>query len=89
MASEDPQKMIRVVVFSGRDEDWNRWSKTFLAIEMARGLQEVIKLDDPDEPQELKDNDKVYSDLMLACQQDVVFGIVDDSVSETYPEGDA
>ena len=89
MTDENPQKTIRVVVFSGKEEDWNRWSKTFLAMETARGLREVIKPDEPEELQELKDNDRVYSDLMLACQEDVVFGIVDDSVTEAYPDGDA
>lgn len=85
----DPQKTIRIVTFSGKVADWNRWSKTFLAMETARGLREVLKPTDAAKDQGSGDNEKVYSDLMLACQEDVVFGIVDEASSDKFPDGDA
>ena len=70
----DAFRTIRALPFSGKEEDWNRWSKTFLSTATSRGYQEVLKptnekmLDDPDK----KIN--AYIDLMLACQDDVTFG---------------
>ena len=40
-------KTIRIIPFSGKDEDWNRWSKTFLATALAKGYKEVIKPTEP------------------------------------------
>ena len=31
----------------------------------------------------------LFNDLMLAMTEDVSFGLVDEAVSSTYPEGDA
>ena len=89
MSSGDPQKTICVITFSGKDEDWNRWSKMFLAMETARGLREVLHPSKPEEKQDKKANEKVYSDLLLACQEDVVFGVIDESTSKEFPDGDA
>ena len=89
MSEDDTLKTIRIVAFSGKPEDWNRWSKTFLAVTTARGMREVIKPTKPEEDQDEDQNDRVYSELMLACRDDVTFGIIEESISENFPEGDA
>ncbi|MFM8622588.1 MAG: hypothetical protein ACKOB3_04330, partial [Holophagaceae bacterium] len=84
-------KAIRVIPFSGKSTDWNRWSKTFLANQTAKGNREVILPTNPGAPA-AADPDKntvVYNDLILSCQEDIIFGIVDESVSATFPDGDA
>ena len=39
----DAFKTIRVLPFSGKEEDWNRWSKTFLSTVTSRVYLEVPK----------------------------------------------
>ena len=82
-------KTIRFIPFSGKTEDWNRWSKTFLATATAKGYREVIKPNDPSTKAEPDLNIQVYNDLILSCQDDITFGIVDESISSDFPEGDA
>ena len=82
-------KTIRVIPFSGKEADWNRWSKTFMATATVKGYRDVLVPIDPDTEAELEDNIQVYNYLILSCQEDIAFGIVDESVSETFPDGDA
>ena len=82
-------KTIRVIPFSGKEADWNRWSKTFMATATVKGYRDVLVPIDPDTEAELEDNIQAYNDLILSCQEDIAFGIVDESVSETFPDGDA
>jgi hypothetical protein len=82
-------KTIRVIPFSGKEADWNRWSKTFMATATVKGYRDVLVPIDPDTEAELEDNIQAYNDLILSCQEDITFGIVDESVSETFPDGDA
>ena len=82
-------KTIRILPFSGKEEDWNRWSKTFLATASAKGYKEVIMPADPNTQAAADLNTQAYSDLVLSCQEDVSFGIIDESVSTTFPHGDA
>jgi len=78
-------KTIRVIPFSGKDEDWNRWSKTFMATATAKGYREVLVPLIPDEDASLEDNIQAYNDLILSCQEDISFGIIDESVSKNFP----
>ena len=82
-------KSIRIIPFSGKSEDWNRWSKTFLATATAKGYREVLKPSDPAKKADPELNVQVYNDLILSCQEDVTFGIIDESVSTDFPNGDA
>ena len=82
-------KTIRVIPFSGKSEDWNRWSKTFLATATVKGYREVLKPSDPTKKADPELNVLVYNDLILSCQEDIIFGIVDESVSTDFPDGDA
>ena len=57
--------------------------------ETSRGYQEVLK---PTNEKVLADagkNINAYSNLMLACQDNVTFGIIEESVSTVFPDGDA
>ena len=61
----------------------------FLSRATSRGYREVLK---PTNEKVLADEDKdinAYSNLMLACQDDVTFGIIEESVSMDFPDGDA
>ena len=82
-------KTIRIIPFSGKEEDWNRWSKTFIATATVKGYKDVLVPIDPETDAELSDNILAYNDLILSCQEDISFGIIDESVSETFPDGDA
>jgi hypothetical protein len=82
-------RTIRIIPFSGKEEDWNRWSKTFMAAATVRGYRDVLVPIDPDEDAALEDNNLAYNDLILSCQEDIAFGIVDESVSVAFPDGDA
>lgn len=85
----DTIKTIRIIPFSGKEEDWNRWSKTFLATATAKGYREVLKPADEDADADEDLNIQAYNDLILSCQEEISFGIIDESISETFPDGDA
>ncbi len=78
-------KIIRIIPFSSKAEDWNRWLKTFLATATAKGYKEVLKLRDP----AADFNNKVYNHLILVCQEDITSGIVDESISSKFSDRDA
>jgi len=82
-------KTIRIIPFSGKEEDWNWWSKTFMATATVKGYKDVLVPIDPETPAELDDNNLAYNDLILSCQEDISFGIIEESVSTTFPNGDA
>ena len=58
-------KSIRIIPFSGKSEDWNRWSKTFLATATAKGYREVLKPSDPALKADPELNVQVYNDLVV------------------------
>jgi len=82
-------KTIRIIPFSGKDEDWNRWSKTFLATARAKGYREVLVPADPADDADEDLNIQAYNDLILSCQEEISFGIIDESISDAFPDGDA
>ena len=82
-------RSIRILPFSGKTEDWNRWSKTFLATATAKGYRQVLKPSDPTIKADSDLNIQVYNDLILSCQEEITFGIVDESISADFPDGDA
>ena len=97
--------MIRVLQFSGKESEWNMWSKKFLATARKRGYKSILenkeKLPDASEDIDVSTaeglaktkvreaNENAYTDLMLACVDDISFGIVEMSVTVEQPEGDA
>ena len=85
----DNWKSTKILPFSGKQQDWNKWSKTFLSAASARGYQEVIKPRDPTTTADEDKNVRAYSDLMFSCEDEISFAIVEDSISRDFPEGDA
>ena len=82
-------KTIRVLAFSGQEEDWNKWSKTFLATSTVKGYREALKPTKPQVDAVEDKNVRAYSNLLLSCEDDVIFGIIEESISNKFPEGDA
>jgi hypothetical protein len=83
--------------FSGKYEDWNRWSKTFLSKARLRGYKDMLTgthpQPDPSNPMAKKEyqvlNKLGYTELMPSFQEEVCFNLIDTAKSETYPNGDA
>ena len=88
-SDNEPSKSVRIIQFSGDQDDWNRWSKQFLAAATTRGYREVLKPSDPTKKADATQNTHAYSELLLASSEDVCFGIVKESVSNDFPDGDA
>ena len=85
---------IKLTNFSGNQKKLERWSKKFLAKARLRGCRQVIlgyEMVDKDgrnfEQVKLK-NDLAYAELMICCENDLCFSIVDNNVTELFPEGD-
>jgi hypothetical protein len=86
----------KISEFNGKPENWNKWSKPFLAKASLRGYKRIIQNqepypaeDDMKSWQELKiRNDLGYAELLLSCQDDVCFNIIDNAKSVKFPEGD-
>ncbi len=85
----DTMKTVNIVPFSGKKEDWLCWSKTFLAASTVRGYCEVIKPIDESAEIDATKNIQAYSDLMMSCEDKVSFGVIVESISTTFPDGDA
>lgn len=65
-------KNIQMIPFSGKREDWNQWSKMFLVTD--ENIAANSKL-----------NIQVYSYLMMSCEDEVSFAVIDESVSTNFP----
>ena len=95
-------KAIRIIAFSGKQEDWQKWKRQFTAVATGRGykailygnevpLAEDVVLDpaaDMDWIQIRNSNTQAYGDLVLACTDDVSFEIIDGSTTDELPSGD-
>ena len=86
---------LKLSMFSGNAKDWEHWSKTFLAKLNLRGYKDMIlgteetKKDKPSY-QELKTlNNLAHAKLLVSCESDLCFGIIENSKSEKFPDGDA
>jgi hypothetical protein len=80
--------------FNGKTEHWYTWSKTFLCRASLRGYKKIILNKQGYESDWAKNeweilNDLAYSELMIACQDDMCSGIIDGSRSAMFPDGDA
>ena len=87
------EKLIRIVAFTGKRNDWRQWSKKFLAVAEKREYRSILEVN-PDKLDikinaKKKMNSLAYNDLLLAMTEDVSFGLIDEATRSTYPEGDA
>ena len=87
------EKSIRIIPFSGKRNDWRVWSRKFLAVAEKRGYKKVLTKsleltsNSTDEEKQLGVN--AYNDLLLAMNESISFGLVDESKSAVCPDGDA
>ena len=98
--SDEGDKAIRVIPFDGEQKSWRMWSRKFLARADLRGYKGLLLgLEKPPKHDELTtDKEKIklraynklaYGELLLACQDEVSFGAVDEAITEELPGGDA
>ena len=78
MSNDEAVKTVCIIPFSGKDKDWNRWSKTFLAIATTRQYKNELVPPDNYVSIPMK-NDLAYNDLLLSCQEEIIFGIIDEA----------
>ena len=105
MSGIDAEKSIRIIPFSGKDEDWRMWSRKFLARAHLRKYKGVllgtttvpIDSDVIDETtasgkvmaEARIANEKAYNDLLLSCEEEISFGAVDEAITNELANGDA
>jgi len=102
---DEAEKTFKLVPFSGKKEDWHKWSKKFLARAEIKNYINVL-LGDNDVPpageeideeteegalqmKAMKANQLAYGKLILCCEDDVSFGVVDAACTVTLPRGSA
>jgi len=86
--TEERVQTIRILEFSGKKEDWNRWSKTFVATTGIKGYRRALVADKDEELPTEEMNLQASNDLLFSFQDDITFGIVDEATSERFKEGD-
>ena len=98
--SEHDEKTIRILQFSGKEEDWRMWSAKFMAKAKLRGYHEILdgtKNAPKDTVADLTEtnkklailNDKAYNELVLSCIDETSFSIVDGAKTDDIKGGDA
>ena len=94
---------LKEIIFSGKTEDYRRWSSRFLAYATMKGWNEVLtgglavpdynkQLDPTNDTEEIKArkyNSEAYSMLILSCGDDPSFNVVDTAKTRALPYGDA
>jgi hypothetical protein len=87
---------VRIFPFSGEKKDWERWSTTFLAKARLRGYRGLLVGTEIAPNKSSKEyegfiirNDIAYAEVLIACECDTCFGIINSSRSEQMPDGDA
>ena len=105
MSDLTSEKTIRSLPFSGKQEDWRMWSRKFLARAELKGYQEILEgtkkapsaslvIDESTATGKRlsklrRANTMAYNDLLMACEDEVSFGAVDEALTKDLPKGDA
>ena len=71
--SIDKVRTIRVLEFSGKDEDWNRWSKIFLATAKHNEFNNALMKMEGGKAPMAEDNTQAYNKLLFSCQDNITF----------------
>ena len=103
--SDTKEKTIRIIPFSGKEEDWRMWSRKFLARAKVQEYKEILTgtkkapaagttIDESTDQGKTQKklqiaNEKAYNDLLLSCEEEVSFGAVDEAITTSFPDGDA
>ena len=87
------EKSIRVISFSGKRSDWRVWSRKFLAVAEKRGYKKLLtgalELTSTSGTDDRQLGVNAYNDLLLAMNENISFGLVDEAKSVVCPDGDA
>ena len=101
-SEEDKDRAWRIVVFSGKSEDWRKWSKKFAAYAIHKGFLDILEGDlklpiaagnvpTDEEEKEIKRfkklNQVAYGALLYAVDDEISFNAVDTGVSANFPNG--
>ncbi len=82
-------KVVRFIHFSSMTDGCNRWSKTCLATVTTKGYRDVLQPSNSERKAEANTNIQICNDLTLSCQEDIIFGTINESVYKAFPDGDA
>ena len=97
----EADKAIRIIPFSGKDEDWRMWSQKFQGRARLKKYKGVLTGDtvvpahdesvsaNSKEGKAREANDNAYTDLLLSSDDVVFFGLIDESKTDSLPDGDA
>jgi hypothetical protein len=87
---------VKITPFSGENNEQERCSTTFLAKARLRWYRNVILGDEIPANKGSKyfenyvlRNDISYAEILIACECEVFFGIINSNRSEILPDGDA
>jgi hypothetical protein len=102
---DDLEKTIKIVQFSGKQEDWRKWSKKFLARAAMKKYKGVLlgtvvvpaesdvldtRTNDGKLLKAARDaNEIAYNELLLCSDDDVAFTAVDTACTQDLPSGSA
>ena len=100
MPEEQEEKTVRILTFSGKQSDWDMWSKKFLAMAKRKKYKGVLTgtiaipnetaaLTAEPEKKARDANERAYSDLILSCNDEISFGIVDNATTTENPSRNA
>jgi hypothetical protein len=87
---------IKSSAFNGKPEDCSKWSKKVMAKASFMGNKnELLGIEEMPEDKsgtEFEDfmmkNDIAFADLMITCEEDVCFDLVENARTEELPDGD-
>ena len=96
----DGEKSIRIITFNGDENAYRKWSKKFTSQAYMKGYAEVllgvteapadiVKAETEEQIAARKANIKAYNELVLACEDDVSFDIMEQAISDKHPNGNA
>ena len=102
--TEDGEKAIITLQFSGKKEDWLMWADKFLAKAIIGGYDKVLEgklfatgeLEDDGTMKKLTNNEKkandlnkkAYNELIPSCNDKISFGIVKSANTKLLPKSD-
>jgi hypothetical protein len=80
MSEEEALRTLKLIIFSGKHEDWDEWSEKFQCIAVKRAYLEVLvgavsspqdgtRLSTDEERAKRKRNSDGYSDLMMSTTE--------------------
>ena len=98
-------KSIKIVEFKDKESEYRMWKRKIMSVVISRGycdflLEKMVMppqdevldenaLNNKVELKGIKENKNAYNDLIFTCSGEIGLAIVDESVTEDLPDGDA